>query len=324
MPRPLAATLLVVALAVPSACAHQPRVRPEVRGEPTGEPKAERVGQLRLVGAWSLQATIPDFGGISAAALEGDRLWLLSDRSRLFSLDWPELVPVGPFGATMLSQEELRLGDGQELDAEALVLLPDGSRIVADEARGWLVRFLAGDARPAERPWPVAGLGDDQGTNQGLETVARLPDGSLLAIGEAEDGGPDRHRAMRLADDYSSTLAQLYRSRPGFRPTDAAVAGAHLFVLERSVSLLGGWRARIVAVPLSDVPGHPDGVIEGRELATLSGPTLGENHEALVAVAAGAGYELLVLADDNFSPLQRTLLVALTWSPEREDARLGR
>jgi hypothetical protein len=127
---------------------------------------------------------------------------------------------------------------------------------------------------------------------------------------------------MRVAGEAVG-VAQLYRSRAGFRPTDAAAAGAHLFVLERSVSLLGGWRARIVAVPLSELPDDAGGIIEGRELAMLAGPNLGENHEALVAIAAGSGYRLLVLADDNFSPLQRTLLVALAWSPEQEDARLG-
>ena len=45
-----------------------------------------------------------------------------------------------------------------------------------------------------------------------------------------------------------------YRAKAGFLPTDAEVAGDQLFVLERRLSLLGGWQARIVAVPLAGLP----------------------------------------------------------------------
>jgi hypothetical protein len=69
-----------------------------------------------------------------------------------------------------------------------------------------------------------------------------------------------------------------------------------------------------VAVPLKGMPEKAGTVLAGRELATLSGLSLGENHEAL-AVRRGedGAYRLLVVSDDNFHPLQRTLLLELRW-----------
>ena len=57
-------------------------------------------------------------------------------------------------------------------------------------------------------------------------------------------------------------------------------------------------------------------VPQGRELATISGG-VGENYEALAVRPAtdGDGFELILVWDDNFSPLQRTLLLELRWRP---------
>src|SRR5690606_37216783 len=98
-------------------------------------------------------------------------------------------------------------------------------------------------------------------------------------------------------------------------PSDAATAGDRLLVLERGVSLLTGWRVRIVAVPTAEIAGDPLQVPRGRVLATISG-AIGENYEALAMRPEGDGsFELVLVSDDNFSPLQRTLLLELRWRP---------
>ena len=87
-------------------------------------------------------------------------------------------------------------------------------------------------------------------------------------------------------------------------------------MLERRLSLLGGWQARIVAVPLAELPSDAEAVFAGHELATISGSVLGENYEALTAWRDAAGaYRLLLVSDDNFSGLQRTQLLELRWRP---------
>jgi hypothetical protein len=151
-------------------------------------------------------------------------------------------------------------------------------------------------------------------TNEGVETLARLPDGSLLAIAEGGWLGEGLHAAVLLTAHGS--LALRYRGGPRFAPTDAAAAGDWLFVLERRLSLLGGWQARIVTLPLAELPGDADALIAGHELGTVAGPELGENYEAIDAwVDPAGGYRLILVSDDNFSGLQRTQLLELRWQP---------
>jgi hypothetical protein len=310
----------VILLLLPClACAQQPppAARPEIRAEPVGsaaDPLPGHVGLLDLEGAWALTGTTPAFGGISGIRRDGDRLLLLSDRSRLFELAWQPPAAGRPFVAAILQELPLAGASGRPLDAEALAVLPDGRLAVADEGRGRLEFFASGSAR-ATGSRPVPGLAPSDGTlNEGLETLAVLPDGSWLAISEGGAEGGSWHPAVWLRGDAPEPLR--YQAAAGFKPTDADVAGDQLFVLERRLSLLGGWQARIVAVPLASLPDRPDSPIVGRELATLSGRLIGENHEGLAASLGEDGaYRLLVIADDNLNALQQTLLLALRWRP---------
>lgn len=308
--RRLAVPSLCLALTVPMACAHPPVARPEAGAEPVPI-AAPRLGELDLEGAWRLQANVPAFGGISAARISGDRLLLLSDRSRLFELGWREPPVAERWTAPLLGQRTLTAPGGEPLDAEALSVLPSGRLLVADEATGRLLSFAKGAESSTTQAPTIAGFGPSLGVNEGLEALDRLPDGSMLILREGEDGEPGRHRAARLDGEGKQELR--YRSSPGFKPTDLAVAGAWLFVLERRVSLLGGWQTRIVAVALDRLPAHEGGLIEGHELARLSGSSLSENYEALTVLPEPWGFRLLIVSDDNFSPFQETLLLMFAW-----------
>ena len=122
------------------------------------------------------------------------------------------------------------------------------------------------------------------------------------------------HVAVTVGEDGLRTLA--YRAGEGFQVTDADVAGDWLLVLERRLSLLGGWQGRIVALPMAEVAAAGDGPLAGRELALIAGPILGENYEGLAARAAADGsIELIVVADSNFNAYQRTTLLELRWRP---------
>jgi hypothetical protein len=315
-----AARGLPVLLACLLACAPQPQARPEVRAVPLhradgAAPPPERLGRLRLLRAYELRSPDRDFGGISGAALDGERLLLLSDRSRLFELAWPADPPGGPFSAALVAERELGSVGERQLDTEALALEPDGSLLVADEQFGQLLLFATGSAEPQGPPRQLPGaFAEPRAANNGVETVARLADGSLLAISEGAWAGGSLHAAVRLGE--GGPVALRYRAAEGFSPTDAGAAGEHLFVLERRVSLFGGWQARVAAVRLADLPDREGGVIEGEELALISGPELGENYEALaVRTATDDGYRLVVVSDDNLNALQRTQFLELSWAP---------
>lgn len=301
------------------ACAPTPRAAPgEVRVVPLtprdGSALPARIGALDLLGAFELRSSDPQFGGISGARLAHGRLLLLSDRSRLFEIIWPTRPDRTAFALPLSSQIALVDGRGRPLDTEALELTPGGDLLVADEARGRLFRYGPGFGVPKTQPRPLAGgFAEHRPTNEGVETLALLPDGSLLAIAEGAWFDDGLHAAVRMAGDGSVPLR--YRAEIGFVPTDAEVAGDQLFVIERRLSLLG-WQARVVAVPLAALPTGSEAVFAGHELARISGSTLGENYEALTAWRDDAGaYRLLLVSDDNFSGLQSTRLLELRWRP---------
>lgn len=300
-------------------CAPAPQAAPgTVRAVPLATDEAPlpaRIGALDLLGAYELRTADPNFGGISGARLDDGRLLLLSDRSWLFELRWPAHRDGAAFALPLLRQQALVDGHGRPLDAEALAVTPTGDMLVADEAEGRLFRYAPGGGAPKTKPRRLPALfAAQRPTNEGAEALAPLPDGSFLVIAEGGWLDDGLHATVRLAEGGSQALR--YRAKAGFLPTDAEVAGDRLLVLERRLSLLGGWQARIVAAPLAELPTQPDGVIAGHELAIISGPVLGENYEAITAWPDGAGgYRLLLVSDDNFSGLQRTQLLELGWRP---------
>jgi hypothetical protein len=96
------------------------------------------------------------------------------------------------------------------------------------------------------------------------------------------------------------------------------VAGDSLFLLQRRVSLLGGLEARLLAVPLSETSAAAGRrPLDGAELARLGAGSFPENFEGVAVRPAGDGrYLIYLIADDNFSAFQRTLLLQLAWRPE--------
>jgi hypothetical protein len=74
-------------------------------------------------------------------------------------------------------------------------------------------------------------------------------------------------------------------------------------------SVLLGANARIVLLRAADI--RPGAALRGTELARLSPPLTVDNMEGLSVREApdGKGVLLYVISDDNFSALQRTLLL---------------
>ena len=101
------------------------------------------------------------------------------------------------------------------------------------------------------------------------------------------------------------------RRHGDFKPTAAAaLPGGDVLLLERSFSLLSGTAARLSRIAAADLV--PGAEVSGRQVAVLAPPMLVDNSEAL-AVRRRADGRLVayVLSDDNFNPLQATLLTAI-------------
>ena len=192
-------------------------------------------------------------------------------------------------------------------------MMPDGSVVVGAEGGRRLFR-LGPDGKPMT-PLALPDFLQNLPGNEGVEALAALPGGALLAVSEGAYTGSGLVVAGHLEGKGAIRLAVA--APDNFRPTGADAAGGMLFLLQRRLSLLGGLQARIVAVPLNRFAHPREGMeIDGHELARLGAGSFAENFEGIaVRRAADGRYLVYLVVDDNFSALQRTLLLQFAWHP---------
>lgn len=273
------------------------------------QPTAQRVGRLIPRGGLELASPERRFGGWST-------LWLAPDRRRLISISdrgaWMEAVVEYDADGHLAGLGPARIGAmidvaGRPLrppfeDAEAMARMPDGGFAVAFETRPRIWIYPAADpplTRPPRALPQPPGL-ETQPPNRGIEALAHVGQGRLVALGEYGDGA---HPAW-LWDGRAWSSAR-YRAARGFHPSDACgLPDGGMMVLERAFRYVLGFQARIVRVAAGAIAAGHD--IEGEEIAFLDHRHAIDNYEGI----AVAGDQLMLIADDNFLFLQRTLLLA--------------
>lgn len=284
-------------------------------------PGPDRVGGLVFRGALELASPSAGFGGYSGLAVspEGKRMLAVSDRGA-----WLSARLVYDAGGGLAGLAEARLGrlmalDGLPLrgkadsDAESLALMPDGSLLVSFERRHRLLLYpgpfsLQGRPRRLDMPAWLA----DAPYNNGVEAVASLAGGRILLLAERH-GGPGR--TLGALGDGRQWRKVFYATSEDFAPTAAAaLPWGGLLVLERRYSLSQGVSARLMLVPAADIA--PGSTMKGRQVALLAPPLLVDNMEGMAIRKGPQGSALVYLiSDDNFSPLQRTLLMMFQLRP---------
>lgn len=321
-PARTAAVLLVLALLaslslVPGCASLWADGRPAPLPLDPAAPAMERVGELDFTGGLVLAPDIEGFGGLSGLHVSEDarRLWAVSDRGDLMTGDLVydgrgRLSDLRNIRIRPLVEEDGEAVSGKRSDAEDLTRLSDGRWAVSFE-RWHRIELYPGDPEgpvgPPRRLRRPDGLEDAPG-NGGVEALAALGDGRLLAIEEGSERTAGRHRAWIGGEEGWKRLT--YVGEAPYRPTAAtALPGGDLLVLERRASLLGGFGARIVRVPGDTLA--PGAVIEGREIARLEPPLSVDNFEGMAAVPEpDGGIRIFLVSDDNFWALQRTLLMS--------------
>jgi hypothetical protein len=266
---------------------------------------AAALGRLRWLAGWSVTSEDPRFGGISAMAVEGERVTAFSDagwllRFRLPLRDAPvraEVAPLPGLPATM--------NDKADRDVEAMAVHGSLAWVVL-ERRNLVIRYLREGWRRDSVARPPAM--DDWRANNGAEAMLRLPDGRFLLFSEGKGGISDV--LMFLGDPAvrgTRALKMRYRPPEGYRITDAALApDGRMLLLNRQFSLLkGGFVAKLTLAP---VPAAAGTLIEGEEIADLSRP-LSDNMEALSVTREGGRNILWMASDNNYNGIQRTLLL---------------
>lgn len=325
------AALLAVAIAIGSfALAFAQRYAPaptriEVQTTPieifdNREPSQTRFGNLEFRGGLVLSSKHEAFGGLSGLHVESDgsRFVAVTDRGSWLrgQIAYRNGRPAGIVDAELapiLGADGKPFAAAARFDAEAMTEL-DGQFYLAVERVHRIFRFDYRAHGVLARGEPVA-MPSDFGTllsNKGIECLAAGPKGSalagqLIAVSEASLDAAGNMRAFLIKGDRVERFAVK-------RSGDFDVSGCDilpsndLLLLERHYSPSRGIALRISRVPLDAL--KPGATVEGEPLILADLAYQIDNMEAIAVHRNAQGETIITLvSDDNFSPIQRNLLL---------------
>jgi hypothetical protein len=280
-----------------------------------------RFGALEFRGGLELTSSYREFGGFSAirVAADGARFVALTDKGRWLTGRIAYDTRERPSGIADAVMAPILGPDGRALasrgwyDTESIA--EDGGTLyVGIERVNRIVRFDFGRdgvlARGTPIPIPpgIAKLPN----NKGLEAMVVVPSGlplagTLIALSER---GLDAHgnlRAFLIGGPSAGEFA--IRRTDDFDISDCALLpSGDLLILERRFFWWSGIAMRIRRIPLAAIA--PDALVDGRELMSADMGYQIDNMEGLSVHRTAAGETILTLvSDDNFSALQRTILL---------------
>lgn len=293
-------------------------------------PGHQRAGALIYRGGLLLSSSDSNFGGLSdlAVSADGSEILAISDAGRWLSanLSYDEAGNLAGMSAAEMAPMLNVAGrpvQGGARDAEGLTLeRPNdvhGPVVVSFERRVRILRYDLGKGFSA-LPETVA-IGDwvqPLRTNAQLEAITLLKPDTLLVFAEARIGDEDIRGALEAYPGNGKPQTRRLSVIPHdpFSVTGAANApDGGVFILERRYSLIGGVGMELRHVAESDV--HEGARLEGKVLANLSYQDANIDNMEGVAVRRGAKGETLLymISDNNFSSLQRTLLLMFELKP---------
>ena len=294
-----------------------------VRVEPFSGLGAEGkdIGCLKMTSASTLYANHGGFGGYSGLHLDQETgiLTLLSDAGHLFrsqaTID--EHLAITALGPSKYYKIRVHGFLTARMDTEALVPLGDQWLVTREQRNDAIVVKFDADTETldyvktlTELTTPIKLPG-----NGGFEGAEIIGDDVFVFIPEASDN--DLSPIMLYQDDRLIHVAD-YKVSDGFAVTDLAadVASDRLFILERFFSRATGPKARIKMLPISAVMGGQGETLEPTELGRLSILDGADNMEGMIFEVAEDGSEnLVIISDDNYNDIQRTVLMTLKLGP---------
>lgn len=277
-------------------------------------PQQREFGRLEFLSGFQLRSRDPRFGGLSGLTIGADgRLYGVSDAGY-----WVSAQMIVDSEARLLDLRDwdiqpLRSTTGAPVtdplhDAEALARAPDGSFLVAFEKVHRIWRYPPPPITFRSLPAPVLTPADvgKAPSNGGMEGIAAFSDGRLLALTEEFQNPDGNFKGWLIEGERVFELS--YLPSEGFRVTDcAALSNGDVIVLERRYVPLGILSTRLKLVRATTI--QPGSKLVGEELIKLEYPLEVDNFEG-VAVQEDPrnGTIIYIVSDDNYHPLQRTLL----------------
>ncbi len=210
--------------------------------------------RITVEAVFALESEHQAFGGLSGLWLnpDGTRMIAVSDigqrwQARLLHDDDGRLTGLDNWSVANLTMSP-EDGDGSRwIDSEALSGDGRGGLVVAYEGQHRLRRWSFGDlnAIPESVLLPD-GLGGP--SNSGIEALSTLEDGRLFAVAERV-GAWGGEGLMGWVIDREAAKDLIYIPGPDLAPTGAGRLEDTVYIVERSFSLLDGFRTRLVALP---------------------------------------------------------------------------
>jgi len=287
-------------------------------------PDQRRFGALQFRSGLVLSSGHPRFGGFSGLArLNGGRdLVAISDRG-----DWLTAKVASANGkltgleggemAAILGSSGRPLARSGRYDTESLCI-HEGTAFIGIERKHEIVRFdWARDGAEAHaRPVPVPPEIKRLPSNRGLEALGVMPagplKGALIAIAE-RSGKVDEPTLGAILGGPQPGLFKLAR-HDGYDITDLAfLPSGDMLVLERWYQPLRGVGMRMRRIAGRDI--RPGELVDGPRLIEADMGFEIDNMEGLSVHLEEGRTILTLISDDNFSFLQRTLLLEFELLP---------
>jgi len=284
------------------------------------EPDRKRFDALEFRGGLFLSSNESRFGGLSGIRFEadGEHFLAITDRGfwlrgRLKSVNGRPVAVTDAEMAPMLAAGGGAITERGWYDTESLAA--DGEVLyVGIERVHRILRFefgkggLLAPGQPINVPAAMRTLPN----NQGIEGLVFVPKGqplagTLIALSERSLDTAGNIRGFLIGGALRGEFA--IRRSADFDITDAALTpGGDLLILERHFSWRRGVGMRIRRIPLAAI--KPGALVDGPVLIEAGNGHQIDNMEGIAAHRDADGATIItIVSDDNFNPLQRTILL---------------
>ncbi len=279
-----------------------------------------RVGSLEFRGGLVLTSPFKDFGGLSGLRVDakGEQFLSFSDNGVWFTgrllYKNDRLSGLGDvMAAPMLGDDGKRLAAKGWFDTESIAR--DGSKVyIGIERVNQIVvfDFAKGGLRARGQPILLPPGVDKLPFNKGLEALVFVPKGKPLAgtlIAMSERGLDEAGNLISFLIGGPTPGLFTVKRKNNYDISDATLMpNGDVLILERKFSWLEGVHIRIRRVPLANFA--PGAVVDGAVIFEVDLGYEIDNMEGIDVHLSPSGETIITMvSDDNFSVIQRTLLL---------------